>query len=353
MTKSYGPFLLLLIGLSAAGLMFTGCGKKGPPLPPESRVPEAVAGLTVEGGVEGLILSWRIPERNGDGSPLRDLAGFKVYRKREAGDCGGCPADFPLYMDVDMDSPEGVRVEGKRVILLDREVEEGGRYRYKVAAYNREGYFGPFSPVVNAAWTTPPLPPAHVEGTAGDRSVELVWERPPGGDDEGFAGYRVYRSGVSGSYPPVSLTESPVEKEGFIDIGLENNRQYYYVVTSLVEVEGTLVEGPPSNEVLLVPVDMIAPAAPAGLNAVPTGEGVALSWKAVEEGDPAGYNIYRRLKGALAAGKVNEEPVRGGYYLDRDVERGKSYVYSVTAVDDSLQENESAPSPEVTVRIPE
>lgn len=355
--KRYSPFLQFrhfsLFGFILFFSFLTGCGKKAPPLPPESVVPEAVKAFKVEGKEEGLLLSWRIPERNNDGTPLVDLAGFKVYKKDEAKVCRDCPADFPAYLDIDMEAPEGVAVEGRKVYFLDSDVAEGGRTLYRVAPYNRPGYFGTFSEVVTARWSDPPPPPEGVEGTGGDRSVKLWWEpRPARGVDEVFSGYRIYRSQSSGEYPKEAVTGEPVAENSFTDIGLENNRHYYYTIRSVIKSGETLIEGHPSREVLVIPVDMIPPSVPHGLSLVPTDTGVALSWDVVADGDLAGYYIYRRPEGGFAAERINSAPVRENHYLDADVKRGKKYTYSVTSVDNSPQKNESAPSVEVSARIP-
>jgi len=331
---------LLLLALTA----FAGCGKKGPPLPPIISVPGAVQSFDIEGREEGLLLSWQIPEKNS-----ADLAGFRLHRQSEASDCTSCPARFPVYKDIDMELPHGAKIENGRLYLIDREVKEGFIYRYKVVPYSRSGYPGPFSGTVSASWKMPPEAPIDVKSEPGDRSVRISWSELQGA---GSAGYRVYRTDTSRHYDKRPVNQRPVEASSYTDIGLENNRQYYYVVKALIREGSTLIEGPASEEVLAVPVDLMAPPSPSGLQAVPSVNKVHLIWDESEAGDTSGYFIYRQKNDGLAMERLNSEPIKANHYVDSSVESGESYQYAVTAVDDSPQENESGPSATVEIRIP-
>ena len=73
--------------------------------------------------------------------------------------------------------------------------------------------------------------------------------------------------------------------------------------------------------------------------------------------DLAGYNVYRLEAGAetgSGAGekmvKVNSELVKSPAYRDSAVESGKTYTYSVTAVD--VRGNESGRSEETGEAVP-
>jgi len=331
---------LILLALTA----FAGCGKKGPPLPPIISVPGAVQSFDVEGREEGLLLSWQIPERN-----RADLAGFRLHRQSEAQGCTVCPARFPVYKDIDIDLPQGAKLENDFLYMIDREVKEGFTYRYKVVPYSRSGYPGPFSGTVSARWKMPPEAPFDVKSEPGDRSVRISWSELQGA---GSAGYRVYRTEASAHYDKRPVNQIPLETESYTDIGLENNRQYYYVVKALIREGPTLIEGPASAEVLAVPLDLMAPPSPSSLQAVPSASKVHLIWDESEAGDTSGYFIYRQRNDELAMERLNSEPIKTNHYTDNSVESGGTYKYAVTAVDNSPQENESGPSATVEVSVP-
>jgi len=99
-----------------------------------------------------------------------------------------------------------------------------------------------------------PAAPAGLTAAAGDAQVDLTWDANTEAD---LAGYNVYRSEAL----PVTLTdpingEALVSEPAYIDVGLTNGVEYFYVVTA-VNAEGA--ESAASNEVSAVP--SAAPAA--------------------------------------------------------------------------------------------
>jgi predicted small lipoprotein YifL len=332
------------------------CGKKGPPLPPESLVPGQISGLTAQGKPEGLVLSWNIPKKNNDGSNLDDLAGFKIYQKKSGEGCDSCPSEFPVYADIDIEAPghsDNARIQGNRLILNLPEMEPGLSYSFKVAPYNKSGYFGEFSEVIILKWTEPLAPPSGLKGIVGDRSATLSWQPSPAKANEGFAGYMVYRADAPGAYSKSPLIATPLETESYTDLGLENDRPYYYVVKSVTKDGQTLTEGASSEEIALVAKDKVPPLPPEGLSVVPTKEGVRIFWDSSEEPDLFGYNIYRRVKGTRSAIKLNDAPLTKEHYTDNDASIGKIYYYFITALDRAATRNESEATPEVYTIVPD
>ena len=72
-----------------------------------------------------------------------------------------------------------------------------------------------------------------------------------------------------------------------------------------------------------------------------TPHSVTLTWQEAKlpaGSSLAGYNIYRRIEGETQYSKI-AGPVAHPPYEDRQVVSGKTYVYSVTAVDSSGSES--------------
>src|SRR5688572_15616196 len=65
---------LLLLGATLAA----GCGKKGPPLPPLIRIPEAVAVVATRRAGNDAFVTLRVPARNVDGSTPVDVSAVEV-----------------------------------------------------------------------------------------------------------------------------------------------------------------------------------------------------------------------------------------------------------------------------------
>lgn len=93
---------------------------------------------------------------------------------------------------------------------------------------------------------------------------------------------------------------------------------------------------------------------PSGVQAVYSGPGqqpfIDVIWAPVSDADLEGYNVYRRQAGESPV-KLNPEPIKTPAYRDQHVAAGKTYLYSVSAVDQ--RGNESARSEEGGESVPQ
>ena len=127
----------LLIVFWAA--IVTGCGIKGPPVPPDRTPPERVADLqaVVEG--ETIRMNWSVDKSAAEGASA--LKGFYVFRWQnpiEEPACPGCPKVFERIADVEMDS--GKPAENQRLqFSVEAPLPTGYRYTFKVIGYGRGG----------------------------------------------------------------------------------------------------------------------------------------------------------------------------------------------------------------------
>jgi fibronectin type 3 domain-containing protein len=114
------------------------------------------------------------------------------------------------------------------------------------------------------------------------------------------------------------------------------------------------VPGDDSPDVKVFANDIFPPAVPSGLQAAASGPGqppfVDLIWAPDSEADLAGYRVYRRVNNGQIL-KLNSELVKTPAYRDTNVVPGKTYSYSVSAVD--IRGNESARSEEVSETAPQ
>ena len=70
-------FVVLLFSL-----FLVGCGKYGPPLPPEAYSPSAVSDVVVIPSVNGLSFTWTSPDEDRRGEDLKDLVHFDIRRAK-------------------------------------------------------------------------------------------------------------------------------------------------------------------------------------------------------------------------------------------------------------------------------
>jgi fibronectin type 3 domain-containing protein len=75
---------------------------------------------------------------------------------------------------------------------------------------------------------------------------------------------------------------------------------------------------------------------------------VTISWMA-STSHVAGYNVYRSSPPGVPV-KLTIKPVSGAQYMDKTVETGQTYSYSVTSVD--FKGIKSKPSANITVTVP-
>jgi hypothetical protein len=81
-----------------------------------------------------------------------------------------------------------------------------------------------------------------------------------------------------------------------------------------------------------------------------TSRSVVLTWTASTSPNVAGYYIYRALVSRGPYTKLNARPVVGVTYTDSTVERGRTYYYVATTVNEA--KHESTYSNEATATIP-
>ncbi len=355
-----------LASLFLASLL-AACGKVGPPVPPEDRLPQPVADLRAIVETGAVELTWTNPSRRVDNTRLRDLAAARVYRTVDGGSGEPRPALVSRGRVAGWDdlakvplapppspSPEGPVVQDHRVRLEDqRGLAYGQRYTYVVLTEDAEGRVSPPSPRVSVTFIAAPESPPGLTAVPGEREVRLAWQPPArlvdGADVSGPLRYEVLR-GPEGAPPVDVVTKTPVETRTFVDRDLENDRTYHYAVRALRQEGGTLARGSTSPPVAATPRDMTPPAPPAALVAAPAPEGVRLSWRPSPDADVGTYVVYRALPGASFV-RVGSTSAPSTVFVDRGVARG-TYRYAVTAQDRGARPNESARSNEVTVSVP-
>jgi hypothetical protein len=354
------------LGLALA-LALGACGRKGPPVAPEFRLPQPVVDLRGEVSDGAIALSWTNPEHRADNTRLRDLAVARVFRAEDAGTgepkpallARGRIAGYTELATIRLTTPTtplpaGTVVEGNSVRLTDRQgLSPGRRYSYVVITEDSQGRVSRPSDRVSLRLIAPPEPPRQLNATPGEREVRLRW-MPPAQLVDGSAvdaelAYEVLRA--PGPDAPVeSILPVPSGTTELVDRGLANDRTYHYRVRALRREAGTLARGAPSERVAATPRDTTPPAPPTGLVAAPAPEGVRLSWRASPEPDVARYIVYRALPGG-AFTRIGTTTPPATAFVDRGVAPG-THRYAVSAQDGGAQPNESGRSSEVMVRLP-
>jgi uncharacterized protein len=334
--------LLCLLLLAAA------CGKKMDPYAPDRVLPAPVREfrLTQEG--EALVLSWLLPRENLLGQPLTQVQGCRLFRAAAKGVSAEAlgSGDFVLYADIDLAYPQRGEVAGEAMLFRDRELAPDHRYYYRVAAYDQDGYLGGWSKTLSHAWGWLPRSPRELKAVPGDKIVSLSWSPvtalQDGSPARDLAGYVIYR--LSGAGPWIRVTPAPVVANNFTDVAVLNDVEYTYKIQAVRRVGDDLLASLDSPTRIAMPEKRTPPLPVTNVLAVATSQGVELRWEESPAPDAAGYRVYRRSSGEEHYTRLTPELLKKPYFVDGRVNRGQTYHYYVTAVDDSPRANESLPS---------
>jgi len=372
MKLSTGKLLLVLgamVGLS-------GCASIGPPEAPSLELPKPPSDLRAARKGDKVTLTWTIPARTTNRQSVRYLGKTEICRSVAASlkQCTTRAGEVAPPADFAKARTSGKKLAASFTDTLASEIE--GEHATEFAGYavevlNAAGRGAGISNQVRVA-LAPTLPPfSGFAVSTVDQGVMILWHCP------GTAGrrngvrylFRIYRrqeSSKSGiKIADVEATQCAVGASGqekvidsFLDKSFEWEDTYFYqgTVVSVVEMPGkpaAEVEGNNTDELKVFAHDVFPPAVPSGVQAVFSGPGqqafIDLIWTPVNDADLEGYNIYRHEAGAAAV-KLNSEGVRTPAFRDMQVVSGKTYFYSVSAVDE--RGNESARSEEASESVP-
>jgi len=350
---------LFLTLLMTAGALVA-CGKRGPPVAPEFRLPAGPTGLHGAVDDQTIVVSWIGPTTRVDNSRLRTVAFYKLYRREEADGgppkaamlSGGRIVGYDEIALVRMEAPAPAVVQGRAITWVDqRALSLGRRYDYVVTAEDEIGRSSAPSDRLMVPFLAAPRPPTGVRAEPGDRRVSLSWEAPTQLSDGSPASsalrYVVLRGGAGAALAPI--TPQPIDATTFTDTGVSNDTNYQYAVRAVRVESQVTATGPASAAVAAAPVKTTPPTTPTGLVAVPSPGAIRLAWNPIPDRDVASYVVYRASESGGLVRLATTPPV-GTVYTDRDVQSGTTYRYVVTAVDTARRPNESARSNEVSVR---
>jgi len=129
----------VLVALALMPVLFlSGCGKKGDPRAPELATPRVIENLRAASVANGVALTWSRPTEYVDGSELKDLVGFAIFRKDISPTCVDCPVPYRPLTTVDIEDREKF-VKQKQYRYLDEEAQQKMIYRYRVSSQLKDG----------------------------------------------------------------------------------------------------------------------------------------------------------------------------------------------------------------------
>jgi hypothetical protein len=364
------PFISKLLPLVSGTVVLLGCGVPGVPKPPSLDLPASVSDLHAIRKGDSVYLDWTVPAETTERLPERHLGSTLVCRSLTSAisECsnpvGKVPAP-PLSARSSQktkSSKPAAKIQANYTDNLPQTLlaqNSGTQIFYVISVLNENGRSAGISNIVSVPAVAALPSPSDFRAQVTAEGVILSWAaiaHMP--ESQGLQHtYRVYRRPEGGNTDTL-VGEAPLDATQLADHTFEWEKTYFYRATVVTQVheEGkpsTQFEGDDTPTVKVFAHDVFPPAVPTGLQAVFSGVGqqpfVDLIWAPDTDADLAGYNVFRHEAGAEPV-RINPQPLKTPAFRDMNVAPGKTYVYSVSAVD--VRGNESAPSQEASEAVP-
>ncbi|MGA9988223.1 MAG: hypothetical protein WBP69_10610, partial [Terriglobales bacterium] len=354
----------------------------GPPLPPSLELPKPPTDLRATRKDNRVTLTWSEPTLTTDRKSVRYIGPTLVCRSLdpELATCGTpvatlpAPAPSAAPKKSSRSAQKSAATPQTFTDALPASMEHqdpSAELTYAVEVLNRNARSGGLSNRVHVSAIVTLPPPTDLSAQLTGDGTVLTWTSAGESRDAASSPavqhrYRVYRRDESSRKDAIA-GEVPVPSERgpvhFTDSTFEWEKTYLYRVTTVSIVKHpdsnseVQVEGDDTPPVRIIAHDVFPPSVPAGLQAAYSGEGqepfIDLIWAPVTNADLAGYNVFRsETNGAEVkmAVKLNAELVKSPSYRDFAVASGKTYTYSVSAVD--VRGNESQRSEPTSEPVP-
>jgi hypothetical protein len=350
----------LLVGLSLAG-----CGTPGAPQLPSLQLARPVDDLTASRKGNKVQLDWTLPRKNNDRTLVKNIPQSRICRHDGTSLMSGCTIVATVQNPKVAEKHKGEQPPAAHIKYVDTLPPELGEHspagfvRYAVEIMNsRERSAGlsnqvliPVAPIIS--------PPEQLTAKVEADGVLISWVVAfvPAAPAGLTYRYRVMRS-PAGANAYIALADIEPLAEGFYldkTFGWETKYDYRITSVTLVHSQGInmAVEGDDSKAAEIFTRDIYPPGEPTGLQAVFSSVGqkpfVDLTWAPNMESDLAGYHVFRSVSGGEKV-KLNHQLVQVPSFRDDTVVPGKTYLYSVSAVD--LRGNESPHSAETKEAVP-
>jgi len=360
--------LLLIFGTAA----LVGCGVPGAPKPPSLDLPQPVTDLRALRKGNSVFLDWTVPAETTDHLPVRNLGATFICRSPDAiSNCTNPIAEVPPpplaagnHKKAKF-AKHSAKLTASYVDNLPRTIlgeSPQARILYAISARNENERSAGLSNIAQVPALPALPPPSDFRAQVTAEGVILHWATTAAAPV--LTGveysYRVYRKPVDGNVDAIvgEALLLPSSAMQMVDRSFDWEKTYFYRATAVTRIHeagkaDTQFEGADTPAVKVFTHDVFPPAVPSGLQAVFSGTGqktfIDLIWAPDVEADLAGYNVYRReASGELV--KLNSELVRTPAFRDMKVMSGKTYLYSVSAVD--VRGNQSGRSQETNESVP-
>ncbi len=296
---------------AACCVFLSSCGYVGDPKFPSLNLPVKISDLRAVQHANTLVIDFTIPNTTTDGVAVKSVRSVDL----QAGE-----KEIPVYRN----TPGPVHVQTPIEGLIGQDVT------VHVRLINRKGHASDWSNAVTLN-VAPPLPaPIDLKAANDPAGVKVTWSQP------GATHFRIFRRAPDGK---IALQIGESDSPEYIDKTTVYGKTYLYSVQG---INGSAESAITSAAEPVTTKDVFPPAVPIGLTASPGLNSVELAWDRNTESDFKGYKIYRSVDNSPFE-KIAED-LEGPSFSDKNIQAGKHYRYTVSAVDQAGNEsNQSAP----------
>lgn len=360
--------------------MLGGCASPGEPMERKPPVAEAVGDLAAQQVGNSAELTFTMPDQSTDRRPLTQPFGVEIFRGFVAPVAAHtAPPPATLLVTIPPAMVSSYVTQGRFHYTDQLRAEDFEQHPDTVVVYavrTRASAKKESAPSNVSTVRVYPLPDPidDLKADVTHTGIQLTWTpapKTPVGAAPPITGFRIYRALL----PQAGTAQQPAKAQGgtaalsapltqvaetqspdFLDTQMQFGNSYIYSVRSVVQIAGDSLESGDSNRVTLLARDTFPPMAPEGVIVVfmPAQGGEAahleLSWNISSETDLAGYYVYRSEQSGVQGTRINTELLPSPAFRDMNAVLGRTYFYTVTAVDRSG--NESTPSAAVSGEAP-
>lgn len=291
--------------LALVGLALGGCGRKGPPLPPQVRVADTTRDLEVYQEGREAVLTWSYPDITTAGGPLPDVEAVEIWRATVP--AGQEPPDV-TSRDREI-RYQLLEAEGEQLVLLNEagiaDATRGLKLRwrddlevwhqvrgtddrqvvwYAVRTICCRKRPSEYSNIARLVPQLPPPPPTGLEATASAEGIILTWTSQP------ELAVQVERAEEEGWRV---VSREPIAGDRWRDARADQGRSWSFRLRSVKTADGGRVVGDPSEPVTVEYPDIYPPPMPSNLVCLPEAERVRIRWQ--ESEGAAWYEVTRRV----------------------------------------------------------
>jgi hypothetical protein len=330
-------------------MVLYGCGKKGPLILEPKYVPLAVTNFQVGQIGSQIELAWKFPDLQGDKKGSFEIAWVsKVYvyhailKPEETPPIDIFIKKADLLAKLKAGEIKGLGQNSSSYLFSFNNKELQENIHGFALIYYYGGKKSASCQLQTLKTLLTPQPIQDLKVSRQGKIVILNWSKPAGQDKDKSAkpiiGYHVYRriSGVNGERDFRRISSATVINEFFNDLDTGTDGEYEYQVSSRL---GERIESAPSNVVKIRIQDTFPPDIPGNLVIFTAKNQIFLTWEKVPDIDLACYRVYRKFS-EKEDFKLLADEVADNFFRDKQVARGKLYIYAISAVDKKGNESD-------------